>query len=102
MVPGASCKKPIWRCFILSLPPLHPCAQVLVSIQSLILVPKPWFNEPGYEATMGTPQGDAASASYNKSTNHHDPPAVHPLKLAQTNEAEIQSRLFSAMAACPI
>jgi len=75
---------------------------VLVSIQSLILVPKPWFNEPGYEATMGTRQGDDASASYNKSTNHHDPPAVHPLKHAQTNEAEIQSGLFSAMAACPI
>jgi hypothetical protein len=37
----------------------HP--QVLVSIQSLILVPQPYFNEPGYEGTMGTPSGIAAS-----------------------------------------
>ncbi|CAH1128208.1 unnamed protein product [Ceutorhynchus assimilis] len=29
--------------------------QVLVSIQSLILVPEPYFNEPGYERARGTP-----------------------------------------------
>lgn len=28
--------------------------QVLVSIQSLILVPHPFFNEPGYESQIGT------------------------------------------------
>jgi len=38
--------------------------QVLVSIQSLIFVEKPWFNEPGYEKTEGTPQGEAQSAAY--------------------------------------
>ena len=27
--------------------------QVLISIQSLILVPDPYFNEPGYEREMG-------------------------------------------------
>jgi hypothetical protein len=27
---------------------------VLLSIQSLILVPEPYFNEPGFERTMGT------------------------------------------------
>ena len=32
--------------------------QVLVSIQSLILVPTPFFNEPGYESQIGTPRGD--------------------------------------------
>jgi hypothetical protein len=36
-------------------------AQVLVSIQSLIFVPEPYFNEPGYEREMGLPAGIAAS-----------------------------------------
>jgi hypothetical protein len=36
--------------------------QVLVSIQSLILVEKPYFNEPGYERTMNTPEGASASS----------------------------------------
>eukprot|EP01092_Planopodium_desertum_P010110 TRINITY_DN44440_c0_g2_i1.p1 TRINITY_DN44440_c0_g2~~TRINITY_DN44440_c0_g2_i1.p1 ORF type:complete len:293 (-),score=8.98 TRINITY_DN44440_c0_g2_i1:72-950(-) len=39
--------------------------QVLISIQSLILVPQPYYNEPGYERQMGTPAGDSASAAYN-------------------------------------
>jgi baculoviral IAP repeat-containing protein 6 len=40
--------------------------QVLISIQSLILVPEPWFNEPGYEAEMGTERGDHNSMVYNQ------------------------------------
>jgi baculoviral IAP repeat-containing protein 6 len=40
--------------------------QVIVSIQSLILVPDPYFNEPGYEGTMGTPEGNAKSGAYNE------------------------------------
>jgi ubiquitin-protein ligase len=40
--------------------------QVLISIQSLILVNDPYFNEPGYEASRGTPRGDEQSAAYNK------------------------------------
>jgi hypothetical protein len=43
-----------------------PPLQVFVSIQALILVPHPYFNEPGCEAMMGTPQGDAASAQYSE------------------------------------
>jgi hypothetical protein len=39
--------------------------QVAVSIQSLIFVPKPFFNEPSFEQTMGTPQGDTNSRAYN-------------------------------------
>ena len=42
-----------------------PGLQVLVSIQSLILVPQPYYNEPGYERTMGTPEGDRENAKYN-------------------------------------
>jgi len=40
--------------------------QVLVSIQSLILVPDPYFNEPGYEVAIGTPQGSGESRAYNE------------------------------------
>eukprot|EP00656_Telonema_subtile_P004579 TRINITY_DN12095_c0_g1_i7.p1 TRINITY_DN12095_c0_g1~~TRINITY_DN12095_c0_g1_i7.p1 ORF type:complete len:613 (+),score=123.11 TRINITY_DN12095_c0_g1_i7:667-2505(+) len=41
--------------------------QVLVSIQSLILVSDPYFNEPGIEAEQGTPEGQSASELYNQS-----------------------------------
>lgn len=39
--------------------------QVLVSIQSLILVPDPYFNEPGYEQMIGTAKGTESSRHYN-------------------------------------
>ena len=32
--------------------------QVLLSIQGMILIPDPMFNEPGYEAIKGTEEGD--------------------------------------------
>ncbi|KAB0803392.1 hypothetical protein PPYR_00362 [Photinus pyralis] len=40
--------------------------QVLVSIQSLILVPEPYFNEPGYERSRGTAAGTQSSREYNQ------------------------------------
>ena len=40
-------------------------AQVLVSIQSLILVDEPFFNEPGYESSMHTPEGRKNNTLYN-------------------------------------
>uniref|UniRef100_A0A7E4VTD5 UBC core domain-containing protein n=1 Tax=Panagrellus redivivus TaxID=6233 RepID=A0A7E4VTD5_PANRE len=39
--------------------------QVLVSIQSLILVSDPYFNEPGYERSRNTPNGQRASRDYD-------------------------------------
>lgn len=53
-------------CFLLIRPAccIFP-VQVLVSIQSLILVPEPYFNEPGYEQEIGTEAGDKHSAEYN-------------------------------------
>ncbi|XP_071101148.1 uncharacterized protein [Haliotis cracherodii] len=39
--------------------------QVLVSIQSLILIPDPMFNEPGYEGMKGKAEGDRQSTAYN-------------------------------------
>jgi len=40
--------------------------QVLVSVQSLIFVPEPYFNEPGYERQIGTKLGEEASRKYNE------------------------------------
>ena len=45
--------------------------QVLVSIQSLILVSEPYFNEPGYEIEIGSTKGKKDSANYNASTFHY-------------------------------
>ncbi|PXF42562.1 putative ubiquitin-conjugating enzyme protein 17 [Gracilariopsis chorda] len=39
--------------------------QVLVSIQSLIFVSEPYFNEPGYESQIGTSAGKRDSDQYN-------------------------------------
>ena len=40
--------------------------QVLISIQSLILVDEPFFNEPGFERHQGTETGARSSAIYNQ------------------------------------
>lgn len=45
--------------------PTSTLLQVLVSIQSLILVPEPYFNEPGFERSRGTMIGDLKSRDYN-------------------------------------
>ena len=41
--------------------------QLLVSIQGLILVPDPYFNEPGYEKQVATQEGLANASMYNES-----------------------------------
>lgn len=38
---------------------------MLVSVQSLILVSEPYFNEPGYERSRGTPSGTQSSREYD-------------------------------------
>ncbi len=40
--------------------------QVLISIQSQILVDKPYFNEPGYQSQYNTPSGEKSSKEYNQ------------------------------------
>lgn len=45
--------------------------QVLVSIQSIIMVAKPYFNEPGYAEEQGTKAGDENARKYNESTRLH-------------------------------
>ena len=42
--------------------------QVLVSIQSLILVPEPYYNEPGFERNYGTSSGESVIFLYRVST----------------------------------
>lgn len=38
--------------------------QVLVSIQGMILIPDPLFNEPGYDRIRGTPEGNVSYLSF--------------------------------------
>uniref|UniRef100_A0A061SDR0 Ubiquitin-conjugating enzyme E2 O n=1 Tax=Tetraselmis sp. GSL018 TaxID=582737 RepID=A0A061SDR0_9CHLO len=40
--------------------------QVLVSIQGLVLVPKPYYNEAGYEKQVGSAEGEKNAALYNE------------------------------------
>jgi len=47
-------------------PKLSSFLQVAISIQSLIFVPEPYYNEPGWERYMGTADGDKRSRNYNK------------------------------------
>ena len=39
--------------------------QLLISIQAQILIDEPYFNEPGYEKSIGTEQGKTMSKEYN-------------------------------------
>lgn len=45
--------------------------QVLISIQGLILVSDPYFNEPGYEISRGSPHGTRESERYNHTIRQH-------------------------------
>ena len=65
--------------------------QVLVSIQSLILIEKPYFNEPGYEKAMETPQGIERNKNYN------DERRYWTLKYLINNELKNPSRGFETI-----
>ena len=39
--------------------------QIMISIQSLVMIPDPYFNEPGYESKYGSEHGKLASSKYN-------------------------------------
>merc|ERR1719316_2046501 len=47
-------------------PPQSTLLQVLVSLQGLVLVEEPYFNEPGHECDVGTEQGRQSSTLYNE------------------------------------
>ncbi|OVA14924.1 Ubiquitin-conjugating enzyme [Macleaya cordata] len=42
--------------------------QVLLSIQALVLNAKPYFNEPGYERSIGKKDGEKKAQDYNENT----------------------------------
>ena len=46
-------------------------SQVIVSIQSLIFVADPFFNEPGFERGIGTEDGRKKSDEYNRQIREH-------------------------------
>lgn len=46
-------------------PEVSSMSQVINSILFLIFVEEPYFNEPGYQSTQGTPRGETASNAYN-------------------------------------
>jgi len=46
--------------------------QVLLSIQALILVEEPYYNEPSYEAQRGTKEGNEASHAYNENLQYNN------------------------------
>jgi len=47
-------------------------SQLFKSIQSLILVDHPYFNEPSYERNIGTSDGDKYSAQYNHNIRYYN------------------------------
>jgi len=51
--------------------PKSTLLQLFVSIQSLIMVPHPYFNEPGWEPLQGTPKGEEESKKYNDERLRH-------------------------------
>lgn len=48
------------------IPSISTLYQVIISIQAQILVERPYFNEPGYFASMGTPMGEMRSNEENE------------------------------------
>lgn len=51
--------------------PKSTLLQLFISIQSLIMVPHPYFNEPGWEPLQGTPKGAEESKKYNDERLRH-------------------------------
>jgi len=46
--------------------------QVLISIQSLIFIDEPFFNEPGYESSINTQKGQISSKAYNNNIQYEN------------------------------
>ena len=47
-------------------PNVSNLTQLFLSILAMIFVEDPYFNEPGYQSTQGTPEGDEKSKDYNQ------------------------------------
>jgi ubiquitin-protein ligase len=64
------------------IPNVSTLYQVFVSIYGLIFVDEPYFNEPGFQNSRGTPTGDANNAQYNAQQRYKtvELAMVNPLK----------------------
>ena len=62
--------------------------QVLVSIQGMILIPEPYFNEPGWERSRGSGQGQQLSEEYNSNL------LPHTIRYAMMNQINSPSECF--------
>jgi len=51
-------------------PNVSTILQVLLSIQAIIMSNEVYFNEPGYEHEMNTPEGDAKNQGYSNIVRH--------------------------------
>ena len=69
--------------------------QVLMSIQALILVPDPFFNEPGYEKTRGTVEGDRQSRLYNEAIREGAVKYAMIGQLKATNLPELRDTILA-------
>jgi Ubiquitin-conjugating enzyme len=63
--------------------------QVLVSIQGLVLVAEPYFNEPGYEDDRGSPDVETESAEYTQEIRRYTLQYAidEPLRIAASSNA---------------
>ncbi len=60
-------------------------------------VPQPYFNEPGYESSIGTPEGDRKSFDYNAVIREA---TVKFAILGATTNAAIVRFLFASRGSC--
>ena len=68
--------------------------QVLVSIQSLIFIDQPYFNEPGYQCSEGTASGNLASKEYNRNIRKYTIDAAILPYIRQTTTSSSPTLLF--------
>ncbi|XWV26011.1 ubiquitin-conjugating enzyme E2 [Tupanvirus soda lake] len=64
--------------------------QVMISIQSLVMIPDPYFNEPGYEREYGTEGGKKSSERYN------NPVRLNCMKWAMINMMKNPTKGFES------
>ena len=74
------------RALSLSLTHTHTRTQVLVSIQGLVLVSEPYYNEAGYEKQMGTLEG-----------RHNSKQVSLPLSLSLSDSLSLSPSLYLAL-----
>lgn len=69
-------------------PKVSTLHQVFVSIYGLIFVEAPYFNEPGYQSTIGTTEGDSENNKYNATQRYKT------VELAMVNALRAPSQEF--------